>query len=320
MIHIPRKYTIEEVRNFVKTNSSCDLLSDTYVSCFDLLHFRCHCGAEFKTDFAHFKNQGQRSCARCARAQAARKRMLTEVEIQQRLSLLGCEYVSGDYKDRKSKITIRCSCGHLKEIRLNTALSGTYSGLCEECSSKKYHGANRFTWEDVFDLCAIRGLELVSTDYTNARSPIEVRCPCGSTFVTTWDSIHTMGKTRCDACTGRMSSGERAVESWLQQHRIEYVRQKQFPRCGGAVRAYRFDFYIPEIRTCIEFDGQQHFQEVDFSGKSSPEDLRKALFDTQCRDLLKDMYCEEHGLNLIRIRYDEIDQVSDILDSRLIPR
>lgn len=317
---MPRKYTIDAVRAFVSENSKSTLLSTEYRNGAEKLLFRCSCGKEFETDFAHFKNQNQRACTTCSRKRRADSRRLTLDTINSRLMDIGCEYVSGEYANRRSNITIKCSCGHLKNARLNTVLTGSFSGLCSECSSEQFHGQNRLNLDLVAELCASRGLELRSKIYKNARTPLLVRCSCGREFTTTWNSIQSMDKTRCDKCTGRMSQGEYKIESRLKEHGIQYERQKQFQHCGGGVKAYRFDFYIPAKNMCIEFDGQQHFKEVDFSGKADAEALRETLFDTQCRDLVKDMYCQNHGIQLLRIRYDEEHRISDILDSKLIPR
>ena len=56
-----------------------------------------------------------------------------------------------------------------------------------------------------------------------------------------------------------------------------------------------FDFYLPEYNICIEFDGIQHFEPRDaFGGKVEFE-------KTKLRDKIKDDYCKNNGLSLIRI-------------------
>ena len=75
-----------------------------------------------------------------------------------------------------------------------------------------------------------------------------------------------------------------------------------------------FDFYIKEINTLIEIDGEQHFIPVErFGGE-------KALKDRKYRDYIKDKYCMENNINLYRVslldfktnkkkKYDEVKEI-----------
>ena len=55
----------------------------------------------------------------------------------------------------------------------------------------------------------------------------------------------------------------------------------------------------------IEFDGEQHFTER-WHGE-------KKLKDTQQRDEIKNNYCKNNNINLLRIRFDEniIDKLNE---------
>ena len=87
--------------------------------------------------------------------------------------------------------------------------------------------------------------------------------------------------------------------NYLQQHKFDYMNLP-------------FDFYIPSKRTLIEFDGEQHFQPVEhFGGLKSYEQLK-------INDKIKNDYCEENYINLIRIRYDQIDKIEEILKNNLV--
>lgn len=315
-----KKYTYEFIKKFVAENSDCELLSTDFKTTTDKLRFRCKCGIEFQTDFHHFRTQNQRQCKFCGRTKASKSRRLSIEEIESRLESLGCRYLSGEYKNRKSDVTILCSCGHTRTSRLNTILADSFSGLCADCSSERFRGSNRFTIEQVRKDCEKLGVSLQSTAYTSMKDPMVFACKCGREFITTWEIVKYYNKTRCDRCSRRQSFGERTVENWLREHSISYIPQKWFEGCGGPRRLYRFDFYLPDLRTCIEFDGQQHFKIVDFGGTRDREALESELIDTAFRDMAKTKYCESEGLALVRIRFDEVDKIDEILSSKLIPR
>jgi very-short-patch-repair endonuclease len=68
-----------------------------------------------------------------------------------------------------------------------------------------------------------------------------------------------------------------------------------------------FDFYLPILRVCIEFDGRQHFEPIDkFGGVDTYERIK-------LNDTIKNEYCEEHYIELIRIKYDNINDIYRIL-------
>jgi len=108
----------------------------------------------------------------------------------------------------------------------------------------------------------------------------------------------------CPSCSE--SKGEKQISKFLDKYNILYERQKKFHNCRN-VFELPFDFYIPSIRTIIEFDGKQHFEPIThFGGLESYEKLK-------INDKIKNDYCEENYINIIRIRYDQIDDIYHIL-------
>jgi len=91
----------------------------------------------------------------------------------------------------------------------------------------------------------------------------------------------------------------------LDRLNILYTREKVFPNCKYK-KHLRFDFYIESLNMCIEFDGLQHFKKSFFIGKNNEE-----LEIIQLRDQIKNDYCRDHGITLVRFRYDEIDQLEE---------
>ena len=70
---------------------------------------------------------------------------------------------------------------------------------------------------------------------------------------------------------------------------LRLTMQSRFPL------SLRFDFYLPEERILIEYDGLQHSQPVDFFGGE------KAYESLVRRDQIKDDFAEATGMKLIRI-------------------
>lgn len=92
------------------------------------------------------------------------------------------------------------------------------------------------------------------------------------------------------------SNGEIYIATWLANHNLEFIPQYRFPECADK-RALPFDFYIPSMNTCIEYDGRQHYAPVRFFGGDTGFEKRKL------HDDIKDRFCERAGIRLIRVPY-----------------
>jgi very-short-patch-repair endonuclease len=75
----------------------------------------------------------------------------------------------------------------------------------------------------------------------------------------------------------------------LPQHHIRYRSTSLY-----------LDYYIPALHLAFEYDGKQHFTFIrHFHG--SKDGFKRSLG----RDRLKEQWCEENGIKIIRIRYNE---------------
>ena len=116
-------------------------------------------------------------------------------------------------------------------------------------------------------------------------------------------SNHLMGQG-CPKC--KQSRGEKEIERFLIENGIEYITQKTFEGCKNK-RMLPFDFYIPSKNLCIEYDGELHFQSIEFFG--GDESLEK----TVKHDGIKNSFCKENDVNLIRISYINFNNIKNIL-------
>ena len=142
-------------------------------------------------------------------------------------------------------------------------------------------------------------------DYQNDRIKVSIICKKHDIFKQT-PSVHL--RSGCPICSE--SKGEKSIRKYLESKKLYYKREYKFIDCIN-IKPLRFDFYIPSLRTCIEFDGIQHHQPIEhFGGVEAYERLK-------LNDKIKNDYCEENFIDLIRIRYDQIDRIYDILNESL---
>lgn len=67
-----KKWTIEQIRDFVTKNSDSQLLSNEYIGYSQKLLFKCSCGNNFEKTFTKFKGSNQRKCSNCQEPRPSR--------------------------------------------------------------------------------------------------------------------------------------------------------------------------------------------------------------------------------------------------------
>jgi protein-arginine kinase activator protein McsA len=145
-------------------------------------------------------------------------------------------------------------------------------------------------------------------ELSDSKYMVEIICPDHGSFVQNiYKHISGQG---CPECSWN-SKGEEYVKEYLDEFGIKYIRQHGFDDCKY-INKLNFDFYLPELNTCIEFDGVQHYKPVsDFGGVDEFKIIQK-------RDMCKNKWCVENGIKLIRIKYNQMSEMKEILKNNLM--
>ena len=72
-----------------------------------------------------------------------------------------------------------------------------------------------------------------------------------------------------------------------------------------------FWFYLPDYNLLIEYDGRQHFEISEYFGGY------EGFINTKIRDTIKNIYCRNNNIDLLRIPYWEFDNIENILIDKL---
>jgi hypothetical protein len=97
------------------------------------------------------------------------------------------------------------------------------------------------------------------------------------------------------------SKGEKTVEQTLQELNVAYLKQYTFYDCRDK-KLLPFDFYLPNLNKCIEYDGQHHYYPVTFNGVSKEKAQDKHI-NTVRHDNIKNEYCKDKNIDILRIPY-----------------
>lgn len=99
------------------------------------------------------------------------------------------------------------------------------------------------------------------------------------------------------ACGCAESLGEQAIGTALNNLQLQQEREYSYPDLIGKKKPLRFDFkvYIPNsnLQFLIEFQGIQHFKEIDYFKHYQEQRLEN--------DNKKLQYCKEHKINILYI-------------------
>jgi hypothetical protein PPSC2_p0627 len=180
---------------------------------------------------------------------------------------------------------------------------------CAKCSGYVKKTTDDFKTE----LSAIQPDVEVIGEYVARHAPIRCRCKKDG-FEWEPQPGNLLAGWGCPKC--KHSRGERRIEDYLVSHNIAHFCQYGFDECRN-VNKLLFDFYIPSKRMAIEFDGEQHFRPVKFGW--SKDELADERFERACRnDAIKNQYCTDHNICLVRIPYTDFDKIEEILDKHLL--
>lgn len=199
------------------------------------------------------------------------------------------DYSLVDYHTIHTDVKIICKKHGIFEQEPVTHINGSICPTCNNESRRKTTEQFIIESNDVHD--NIYDYSLVN--YINARIKIIIICKKHGEFIQN-PNQHLRGKG-CPIC--KSSRGERKISKYMDKINILYNHQHKFD--SDVVKRMRYDFYLPNYNTCIEYHGRQHYEPVDIFGGEDGFELTKK------RDKIKRQYCIDNNITLIEIKYDE---------------
>lgn len=246
------------------------------------------------------RGSGCPKCASLLRKQKRRKRH--EDYIKEVADINPNIEVVGEYVNTHTKILHRCKIdGYEWNVEPAHILIGDNCPICAKISRMKKQTKSHD--EYIKEVAEINPNIEVIEKYINAYTKILHKCKIdGYEWYAAPSNILTRGS--CPKCTS--SYGERDISEYLIGHKINYLCQYRFDDCKNQ-RTLPFDFYLPDYNCCIEYDGIQHFEPIDYFGGI------ESLQATQYNDFIKTQYCENNNIVLLRIKYNQ--SVKEVLDN-----
>lgn len=163
MIHLlwgdnmPKRLTYNEVESYIieKTKGKCKMVSTQYINSSTKMEFICECGTHFTRTFAKMKTRNSFKCNNCIEKELSKKYRTDINKIIEYIESKDCKYISGDYINSSSLLTMKCKCGNksLKEKKM------------------------KYNIDIVREILKKRGYTLLSTEYSSCEKPLDCLCP-----------------------------------------------------------------------------------------------------------------------------------------------
>jgi very-short-patch-repair endonuclease len=278
-----KKYNIDFFKNLAKQkNGEC--LSNEYIHCNSKLIFKCQYNHIWDAKPSNIINN-KSWCPTCSR--------ISNVTIDDMIKLAKKHNgmcLSINYINSGTKLLWQCEKGHQWMAVPESISAGCW---CSQCVNKNI----LLTINEMQKIAKSKNGKCLSINYINSHTKLLWECEFQHKWMANPTNIKS-GKW-CPYCNE--SKGEKFISNYLMKNNISFIKEKSFNDCKN-IKLLSFDFYLPEQKLLIEYDGIQHYKPTKFNN-CDDNAMLNSFYLTQKNDNIKNNYCIEKSIKLIRIPY-----------------
>ena len=191
------------------------------------------------------------------------------------------------------KVICQCDCGAITSVYKGHLITGATTS-CGKHLKKPYRDLSKETFGKLHPQYSYM---------KNEERYWYCQCECGNTSEVSGHHLLYSGTSSCGCDTS--SKGEKEIKQILKDNNLQYQREYSFDDLYSpqSTNKLRFDFYV-ESKWLIEFDGRQHFEYKNTWYTKEDFLLAKE------RDEVKNQYCLQHTIPLIRIPYTKLGKIT----------
>ena len=297
-----KRLTQEEVlERFVKIHGSkYDYSKVRFVNVDEKVCIICPEHGEFwQTPYKHINRK--QGCPKCGhlRTDNFKRRTLEEVvKLAKETHKNMYDYsLIKEYKNSKEKVPIICSKHGVFFQSFEKHI--LQKEKCPRCSRKLT------TEEFIKKAKEIHGnkYDYSLVDYNGSEKNIKIICSKHGVFEQT--PHQHLKRSGCQKCLA--SRGENKIRDFLSKENIVFEEQKRF----NGFKKYPYDFFIPSENLLIEYNGEQHYEPVEYFGGVNQ------LTKQQNNDKVKEKYARDNGYKLLTIPYWDYKIIEEILEKEI---
>lgn len=211
-------------------------------------------------------------------------------------------------KDKRLYANCECECGTKKPVLVKNLVKN----LSKDCGCGRKKTVGELFSKDLTGQKFGKLFVLESLEYRSKTGHKLYRClcDCGNEIILQTNLLTTHHTSSCGCL---LSYYNMYIKQLLIENNIKHKSEYTVIINGSM---YRFDFYLPQYNLCIEYDGKQHFEPVRYYTQSD-EEMKHTFEETQKRDNIKNNYCKDNNINLLRIPYWENENIETIIINHL---
>ena len=282
--------------------------------------FRClNCNNKFKMTPYNAYRRKRNSCEHCKTINSkdiSKREKFFLIKFKEKYPNNEFTYIQG-YMNLDSLAKFKCNnCGNNEYLITPSGILKKKSINCNKCrTSHNIQTLKEYILDIEEKYPNMYNIDLEENcNYKNSDSLIIIKCnKCNNKFKSNAKGFKYRGK--CSYCN--MTKLEKYVFSIIKNYFSSEDIDIQVSFDGLKYKnSLKFDFYISKINLVIEVDGKQHYSD----GKNYSFGDKKEYEKTKLRDNIKNKYCLDNNIKLIRIKYDDnIDLVlKNYFNKRLI--
>lgn len=269
-------------------------------------------GSFFLQANKHLRGAGCQKCSKREKHEKIFKKSLNKfISKATKVHGYAYDYSNVNFNGSNGKIEIVCKlCG--KHI-LTTPQNHILGRGCLDCLKNKLKFEKFLKDFKLIDGCD--DFDFSNSFYSGCKSNMRVFCKiCNEYFYKS--PYYLLKGVGCPKC--KDSIGERKIKNFLRINSIVFEQQFRFSECKDK-RTLPFDFAVFEdkektkLKLLIEFDGIGHYEQISWNGNKK----LKTLEGCKKRDSIKNNYCKNNNLKLIRIPYWDIHIINEILNKEI---
>lgn len=193
---------------------------------------------------------------------------------------------------RKTMQLCQCSCGEQKIFNGSELRAGKRTSCGKHCNNYIDETGNKYGF-----------LTVLEQDPTPAKDfpdkCIYQKCKCDLCGNIKSISGRRLRNGDAKSCGCLKSTGEASILKFLVENNYSFKQEYSFDNLlSNKNNPLRFDFAIFEnnqLKYLIEFQGRQHFLEIDYFQKNDPLEVRHEY------DKRKEEYCKQYNISLLKI-------------------
>ncbi|HLD91603.1 MAG TPA: hypothetical protein VI911_11450 [Patescibacteria group bacterium] len=205
-----KKHTIEYARE-VLLKYNYLLLSTQYTNNRTLLSVVCPSGHNIKISIGSFL-AGHR-CGTCFGKQKHPIEYVKKYIVERNYELLSTEYINGI-----KKLKIKCNYGHEYWASFSAFKHG--NTRCPYCANNVPR-----TIDQVKELYRAEGYELLSNEYRNHNTKLNIKCPSGHQYTSSLGSWIGSNKGRCPVCANVVKYSWNFVSDYIKNYNNQLVSE-----------------------------------------------------------------------------------------------